>query len=36
VVALREHGAEGTRNFDADVRKQERDARAPVTQKVDH
>jgi amino acid transporter len=36
VVALREHGAEGTRNFDADARKQERDARARVTQKVDH
>ena len=36
VVALREHGAEGTRNFDADARKQERDARALVTQKVDH
>jgi hypothetical protein len=28
VVALREQGAEGTRNFDADARKQERDARA--------
>jgi hypothetical protein len=36
VVALREHFAEGTRNFDADARKQERDARALVTQKVDH
>ena len=36
VVTLREHGAEGTRNFDADARKQERDARARVTQKVDH
>jgi hypothetical protein len=36
VVALQEHGAEGTRNFDADARKQERDARARVTQKVDH
>ena len=47
VVALREYGAEGTRNFDADARKQERDARADapkqerdararVTQKVDH
>jgi hypothetical protein len=35
VVALREHGAESTRNFDADVRKQERDARTRVTQ-VDH
>src|SRR5262245_63680653 len=35
VVALREHGAEGTRNFDADARKQERDARARVTQKVE-
>ena len=36
VVALREHGAEGTRKFDAEARKQERDARARVTQKVDH
>ena len=36
VVALREHGAERTRNFDADARKQERDARARVKQKVDH
>jgi uncharacterized membrane protein YphA (DoxX/SURF4 family) len=36
VVALREHGAEDTRNFDADARKQERDARARVTQNVDH
>jgi hypothetical protein len=35
VVALRERGAEGTRNL-ADGRKQERDARARVTQKVDH
>jgi hypothetical protein len=32
VVALREHGAKGTCNFDADARKQERDARARVTQ----
>jgi len=36
VVALRQHSAEGTRNFDADACKQERDARARVTQKVDH
>jgi hypothetical protein len=36
VVTLREHGAERTRNFDADTRKQERDARARMTQKVDH
>jgi hypothetical protein len=35
-VALREHGAEGPRNFDADARKQDRDAPAQVTQKVDH
>src|SRR5262249_34897274 len=34
VVALREHDAEGPRNFDADARKQE--AWARVTQKVDH
>jgi hypothetical protein len=32
VVALREHGAEGTRNFDADPRKQQWDARALVTE----
>jgi hypothetical protein len=31
VVALREQSAEGTRNFDAEARKQERDARARVT-----
>ena len=36
VVALGEHGAEGTCNFDADARKQERDTRARVTQKVHH
>jgi len=36
VVALREHGAEGARNFHADARKQERDARALVTQKGAH
>jgi hypothetical protein len=36
VVALREHGAEGIRKFDADARKQEWDARARVTQKADH
>src|SRR6516225_303085 len=36
VVALRQHGAEGTHNFDADACKQERDARARVTQTVDH
>jgi hypothetical protein len=36
VVALREHGAKGTRNFDADARKQERDALTRVTQKVNH
>jgi hypothetical protein len=36
LVALREHATKGTRNFDADARKQERDARARVTQTVDH
>jgi hypothetical protein len=36
VVTLREHDAVGARNFDADARKQERDARARVTQNVDH
>jgi len=36
VVALREHGAEGARSFHADARKQERDARALVPQKVAH
>jgi hypothetical protein len=36
VVALRGHGADSTRNFDANARIQERDARALVTQQVDH
>jgi hypothetical protein len=36
VVALPEQGAEGARNFGADARKQEQDARALLTQKVDH
>ena len=36
VVALREHGAEGTRNFDAEARKPEQYAQARVTQKGAH
>jgi hypothetical protein len=36
VVALREHGAEGTRKFDAEARKPEQYARARVTQKGAH
>ena len=33
VVALREHGTEGTRKFDAEARKPEQYAQARVTQK---
>jgi hypothetical protein len=36
VVALREHGAEGIRKFDAEARKQEQYAQARVTQKGAH
>jgi hypothetical protein len=36
VVALREHGTEGTRNFDADTRKPEQYAQARVTQTGAH
>jgi hypothetical protein len=34
VVALREHGADGTRQFDADARNLEQHAQARVSQKV--
>ena len=36
VVAIREHGAEGTRKFDAEARKPEHYAQARVTQKGVH
>jgi hypothetical protein len=36
VVALREHGALGTRKFDAEARKPEQYAQARLTQKAAH